>query len=116
MIKTYLEQAIRGIEAEREQKIAVLKDRITREKIAPFNAEVDTFRARALAEIDNELNAKMVALRKEYDAKKQEIVALGEEKKKSNAENVYSAELAVITVDYDSALSKLNAQLAEIKE
>lgn len=116
MIKAYLEQAVKGIEAERDRKVAGLKDEIVRTKIAPFNAEVDTMRAKALTEIDNELNAKIVELKAAYEAKKADLIKIGEEKKKTNAESVLATELAVVTVEFDNAIAKLNAQIAEIKE
>lgn len=116
MISTYLEQAIKSIEAERDQRVAVAKERVNRERIAPFNAEIDNYRAKALTEVDNELNQKIVALKQEYEAKKRDLIALGEEKKRANAESVYSSELASITVEYDVVLSKLSAQIADIKD
>lgn len=116
MIKAYLEQAIRSIEMEKEKTVNAVKDRIMREKIVPFNADLDASRAKALSTLDEELNAKVVELKKEYEAKKQELIALGEEKKKANAESIFATELAVLTVDYDSAIAKLTAQIAEIKE
>lgn len=116
MVKEYLEQAVRAIEAEKERQVAIIKDRLTREKIAPYNADVDQKRAKALAEIDAELNEKIVELKQAYEAKKQELVRLGEENKKENADQIYASELAVFTVEYDKHIAKLNAQIAEIKE
>lgn len=116
MVKEYLLQAVKGIEAERDRKVAEVKDRIVREKLAPYNADVDEKRAKALRELDNELNVKMVELKREYDAKKQELIRLGEENKQKNADSVFASELAVVTIDYDAHIAKLNAQLAEIKE
>lgn len=115
-MKQYIEQAIKSIEAEREQKTAQMKDKIMREKIAPFNAEVDSYRAKALTEVDNELNTKIADLKKEYEEKKKQLIALGEEKKKTNAESVLASELAVLTIDYDKAITKLKSQLSDISE
>lgn len=116
MIKAYLEQAIKSIEMEKEKQVSLIKDRLMKEKIAPYNAEIDSYRAKALTEIDSELNVKIAELRKEYETKKQELIALGEEKKKGNMESIFATELAVLTIEYDSAIAKLTAQLAEIKE
>lgn len=114
-MKDILLQAVKSIEAKRDRDVAVLKDRIVREKVAPYNADIDQKRAMALTELDTELNAKIVELRQVYEAKKQELVRLGEEKKKENAETLLATELAVVTVDYDAQIAKLNAQIAEIK-
>lgn len=116
MIRFAIEEAIKKIEAQREQKIAGVKERLTREKITPKNAEIDALRAKAVLELDTELNEKIVELRKEYEEKKKELIALAEKKKAETAEAVYAAELSVLTVDYDTAIAKLTAQLAEIKE
>lgn len=116
MIRAYLEEAVKKIEAEREQKVALVKDRLVREKIAQHNAEIDGLRAKALAEIDGDLNVKIASLRKEYEEKKQKLIAMGEEDKRAHAEEVFATELAVLTVDYDHHIAKLKAQLAELKE
>lgn len=115
MVKEYLEKAIKDIELERDRQSAVIKDRIMREKIAPYNAEIDQKRAKALTELDNELNAKIVELKQAYEAKKAELVKLGEENKKANADSILATELAVVTVEYDTAINKLKAQIAEIE-
>ena len=116
MIKTVIEQAIKSIEAEKAQKVAVVKEQITREKIVPFNAEIDGARAKALQEVDAEYNQKIAQLRKECEEKKQELVRLGEEKERQNAETVLASELAVVAVEYDNAIAALTKQIEEIKE
>lgn len=116
MIKEYLEQTIKSIETEKEKKVAEIKARLMQEKIAPFNAEVDEYRAKALTELDAQLNQKIAVLKQEYEAKKQELVKLGEEKKKANADTVLASDLAVVTVEFDKHINKLKAQIAEIKE
>lgn len=116
MIKAFLEQAIKSIELEKEKQSALIKDRLMKEKIAPYNAEIDNARSKALTEIDNEYNVKIAELKKECEVKKQELINLGEDKKKANMETVFATELAVLTIEYDNHIAKLNAQLAEIKE
>lgn len=116
MIKMALEQAIQTIKDAKERKIAEIKDRTMREKIIPYNADVDSARTKALTEIDNELNAKIVELKQAYETKKQELVRLGEENKKANADSVLASELAVLSVEYDAHIAKLTAQLEDIKE
>lgn len=116
MIKEALMTAVKSIEMEKERKVAEIKDRITREKILPYNADIDQKRGKALAELDTELNNKIVELKQTYEVKKQELVMLGEENKKANAESIFASELAVVTVEFDAHIAKLNAQIAEIKE
>ena len=114
MIKAVLEQAVKSIEAEKAQQLANAKERVTREKIVPFNTEIDSARAKALAEVDTELTQKVSALRSEYEEKKKELIRLGEEKKKQNADAVLANELSVISIDYDDAIAKLNDQISKI--
>lgn len=114
-IKVALEQAIKDIEVKKERAVAGIKDRIIKEKVVPFNAELDNSRNVALAALDKELNEKIAVLRKEYEVKKQELIALGEQKKKEKADAIFAVELATYTVDYDNAIAKLKAQLDETK-
>lgn len=122
-----LESTIKSYEAEKAQRIATVKEKATREKIVPFNAEIDNYRAKALGELTNELNdkinainaeasAKVAELRKTYEEKKQELFALGEEKKRTNAETVIATETAAVSVEYDGFISELNAILSKMKQ
>lgn len=116
MVKEFLEQQVKAIEAEKERQVSALRERIVREKIIPYNTDKDQKRALALAEVDNELNAKIDELKQAYEAKKQQLIVLGEEDKKRYADTVLAADLAVATVELDKAIASLNAQIAEIKE
>lgn len=116
MIKERLEQTVRELEAEKERAVSTVKDRIVREKVAVYNAEIDNSRAKALQELDAELNAKVVALQEEYAKKKQSLIELGEQDKQKHTDTILSTELAVVTVEYDNSINKLKAIIAEIKE
>ena len=122
-----LETTIKSYESEKAQKIAAVKERATREKIVPFNTEIDNYRAKAINELNNELNAKITEinseasakiaeLRKGYEAKKNELVSMGEEKKRTNAETVIATETAAVSVEYDEFISELNAILSKMKQ
>ena len=122
-----IKNTIRAYENEKEQRLATVKERVTREKIVPFNADIDNSRAKAVAELNTELNTKINAinqecaarisvLRQDYDKRRQELVSLGEQKKSENAEAVIATETAAINVEYDDVLSKLNAILSAMKQ
>ena len=122
-----LEATIKNYETEKAQKIASVKEKATREKIVPFNAEIDNYRAKAINELNNELatkineinaeaSAKVTELRKEYEQKKNELVTLGEEKKRTSADTVIATETAAVSVEYDGFISELNAILAKMKQ
>lgn len=116
MIKDRLEQTVRELEVEKERTVAAVKERVIREKVASYNAEIDNSRAKALQELDAELNAKIVSLQEEYAKKKQNLIELGEQDKQKHTETVLASELAVVTVEYDNSIGKLKALIAEIKE
>lgn len=116
MIKPYFEELIKKIEMEREKETAPIKASLMRDKIAPFNAQVDADQAKALAELDRTLNAEIGMMREKYARKKQEIVEISEKQKKANEDAVLSTELNVYTAKYDKQIDKLKAQMAEIEE
>lgn len=115
MIKDIIEQAIRAVEAEREQKIAPAKAELMRTKIFPHNTEIDKKRDAALQEMAEKLNVDIAALRATFEREKQEIVQACEQEKKENAETVLKEELGGLTAEYDKAIAELKKQI-EVKE
>lgn len=115
MIKEILEQTVRDLEVRKEREIATAKERVVREKIAPYNAGLDNSRAKALQELDAELNAKIAEVQKQYEDKKQSLVALGEQEKQKHSDTVFATELALVSVEFDKHINKLKAQIAEIE-
>ncbi len=107
MINAYIEQAIRGIEAEREQQIANIKAEIMRDKIEPQNAEIDNARDRALQELQAKLNADISALQERFNAERQAIIDASEKQKSDNANILVGAETVNIAVEYDTILTGL---------
>lgn len=116
MLRPYFEELIRKIEMEKEKETAPIKDRIIREKINPYNADIDTSRAKALAETDNKYNVQIAELKKKCEEEKQQLIRLGEDNKRANMERVFATDLAVITNKYDKEIAKLKVQLTEIEE
>lgn len=115
-IKVQLEQAIRGLEAEKQTIANTTKEKVTREKIVPFNQEIDKARDGAIAEKQQALNASILALQERFAKEKQEIFEAGEKKKADNATSVITAEVYAVTVEYDKNIAKLNDQIANLKE
>jgi hypothetical protein len=112
-IKVHLEQAIKNLEAEREREVAVIKEKATREKIVPFNQEMDMARDKAIAEKQQALNATIVAHQENFTKEKAEIFAAAEKKKNENATSVITTETYTVTVKYDKAIAKLKEQIEE---
>lgn len=115
-IRVQLEQAIRGLEAEKQTIANATKEKVTREKIVPFNQEIDKARDGAIAEKQQALNASILALQEKFAKEKQEIYEAGEKKKSDNATSVITSEIYAVTVEYDKHIAKLNDQIANLKE
>lgn len=107
MINAYIEQAIRNIEIEREQKIEDIRATIMRDKVAPQNAEIDIKRDNAIQEMQTKLNADIAALQEKFTRERQGIIDASERQKNNNAETLINAETASITYEYDLKISEL---------
>ena len=115
-IKSNYEQIIKNLEAEKEREVAIIKDKVTREKIVPFNQEMDIARDKAIAEKQQELNNDVSALQDKFVKEKQEIFAAAEKKKSDNAASVLATETYVVTGKYDKEISYLKERVANLKE
>lgn len=115
-IKSIYEQAIRSLESEKQSLANAKREQVTREKIIPYNQEVDILRDKAIAEKQQALNASIVAQQEHFAKEKQEMIEAAEKKKAENANAVITTETYAVTVEYDKAISKLNEQIADLKE
>lgn len=115
-IKAYLEQVIKNLEAEKEREVAVIKERVTREKILPYNQEADKGRDLAIAELQSTMNENIKACQEKFAKEKQAIVEENEKRKENNANAVLATETYEVTGKYDKAIAKLNEQIADLKE
>lgn len=115
-IKANLEQVIKALEAERAREVAIVKERVTREKIVPYNQEIDVARDKAIAEKQQLLNASIVALQETFAKEKTEIMEAAEKKKAENATSVITTEAYTVTLAYDKAITRLNEQISELKD
>ncbi len=115
-IKAHFEQLIKTLEAEKEREVAVIKDKVTREKLVPFNQEMDIARDKAIAEKQQELNSNIVAHQERFAKEKQEIINAAEKKKAENAASVLATETYVVTGIYDKEIAHLKERIAELKD
>jgi hypothetical protein len=125
-INKYIENTISQIKAERDREIAVVKQRITAEKIAPANAEIDKKKNESVVALNSwfeqekskltlEFNAKMQELQKKYEGDRNSILDGAEKKKQENAETIITMETCEINGKYEKAIAQLTAIL-EVKE
>ena len=115
-IKNHLEQTIKNLQAEKEREVAIIKEKVTREKILPYNVEADKGRDLAIAELQSNLSDDIEARQKKFEVEKQAIVAENEKRKQNNASAILASETYAVTGIYDKAIAKLNEQIAELKE
>lgn len=115
-IKAHLEQTVRALESEKEREVAVIKEKVTREKIIPYNQEADKGRDLAIAELQTNMNDDISARQAQFSKEKQAIFDENEKRKENNANAVLSSETYTVTVKYDKAIAKLNDQIKELKE
>lgn len=115
-IKTIYEQTIRSLEAEKMTIMNATKERVMREKIIPFNQEIDSARDKAIAEKQQALNATIVAQQEQFAKDKKEIIEAGEKKKEENATAVITSETYSATVEYDKSIAELKEKLSNLKE
>ena len=106
-VNVYIEQAIRGIEDERDQKIETVKAEIIRDKVAPQNSEIDTKRDNAVQELQNKLSADISALQERFNAERQAIIDASEKQKADNANMLINIETTSINAEYNTKLAEL---------
>ncbi len=116
MIKKYIEQTIRNLEAERDNELRTLEQRITQEKIVPFNREADIRKDKAIEQKTNAFNAQVSALQETFAKEKQDIIVANENYKKENAERILAAESAFIMAKYSATIERLTKMLNDEEE
>lgn len=115
-IKAHLEQAVKNLETEKENEVRIVKERVTREKIVPYNQEADKGRDLAIAELHQNMNEDITARQAQFAKEKQAIVDENEKRKENNANAVLATETYEVTGKYDKAIAKLNEQIEDLKE
>lgn len=106
-INAHIEQAIRGIETEREQQIASRTAVVMQEKVAPENAEIDNKRDLALQALQTKLNEDISTLQEKFATERQSIIDASEQQKTNNANALITAETASIAYEYNTKISEL---------
>lgn len=116
MVKEILENAKRQIEAQRTQQLGAIAQKVRIEKIAPYNAELDRKKERAIAEEREKSNTLIAQIQGEFNAKKEEIEKATEETKKAFEKSAIENATAEINALADNAIKSLDEQIANTKE
>ena len=115
-IQAHLEQTIKNLEIEKEREVAIIKERVTREKIVPYNQEADKGRDLAIAELQQNMNEDITARQAQFAKEKQEIFEENEKRKENNSNAVLATETYAITGKYDKEIAYLKERVAELKD
>lgn len=116
MLKDHLLTAIRDIEAEKNAQIAMLKEKVTREKIIPYNEKVDELTRTAINALDTRANEDISAIQLKYNEEKKAIIAQADSNKASNEELVISQASAELEQKYGNIINDLKKTLESLGE
>ena len=116
MAKQQIENAIRSIEAERDQRLREVEQRVYREKIAPYNADIDKQRDESIAKLQSEFNLDIQKRQEKFNADKTAIITAGEANKKNHAEIEIACEQKEIRETYKAIIESLNKTANDIVE
>lgn len=116
MVKQHIENAIKQIQAEKERAIVQAKERVTREKVVPHNAEVNQSRDNAISALTQKLNEDIAKLQEAFANERQSLIDIGEKNKAEFANSVIEAEVALVTVNCDQAIADLQKLVEKSKE
>ena len=100
-----IEDAIQKLKAEKEVKKAQVEQIVHRDKILPFNQDIDSKLHKAILEV--QANA---------DKEKAEFAKKAEKTKNDFAVSAISLETAKVDSEYDVLIGKLEKLLPEVKE
>lgn len=115
LIASYKRQ-IAEIKALEEGKIKEIKEKVNREKILPYNQELDQARAKAETELVNNLNSNIKALQEQFAKDKQLLIDKGEKKKAEYFNQVMQNETYAITSECEKQIAKINSLIKDLEE
>lgn len=106
-------QTINALANEEKQKLEQIKEKATREKIIPHNAEVDKKLADAIKELTDKHNERVIALQAALNEERQKFVELANAEKRDFAEKTINAECELVRIEYDTAIAHIREKLQE---
>jgi ribosomal protein S17 len=106
------------VRAEQKQNIEIANctRKLQNETIAPYFAEIENKKNKAIAEEREKCNQEIMALNQAFEQRKKEYEATAEETKKKFSDRVISAETAKITAQYSSTIANLDKMIADLGE
>lgn len=116
MIRGHIEQAIRGIQAEKEAELRAVEQRVMQESIVAFNADVDNSRDLAIQQLTEKYNRAISELETKFAEEKNAVIIAGEERKKSYTTSQLAVASKAVEDKYAVVIAKLTNSLNEIQE
>lgn len=113
-IRQIISQTIAQIEAQKQREISLSKEKVIRDKIVPFNNEIDRARDKAINELETKLNQDIEALKVKFAQDKKNLIDMGEQKKADFQRTSVEAEIATVNAQSTIAKSKLEKILQEL--
>jgi hypothetical protein len=125
-IQKYVDSFIQQINADCEKELVGVREKAFREKINPFNQEIERSKVESIQKLNSWLvserekltaiyNKSCQDLQAKYDNDKKIIEETAEKRKDENAKAVLATECYAITSKRDKAIAKLNS-IKDIKE
>ena len=114
--KQHILQAIKNIEAEKEQKLIEMKKRIIPEKIIPYNSEIDASRDKAILEKKKKAEQDIEHIKAVYEQEKLQIEEASSIEKINNEKKVIDAETYMLNKQYDDIILELKQYAEEMED
>jgi hypothetical protein len=111
MFEQIIQNAIAQIEATRQRHITDCKQKVTQEKIVPFNAEIDSSLRAAISEVQQETANKITAIQQEFEATKKRMQEVAEAKKSAFATQTIEEAIAMINLEADTTIAHFQSKL-----
>lgn len=107
MIKDIIENAINQIENDRARNIEIARQNALREKVTPFNADIDAHLREAIARLQEQHNQNVAKLQQSFEQEMREMTDAATKRKQEFAETTIAAAVASINVEADNAIKGL---------
>lgn len=115
-IKSFYEQTLQHIVNEKAQAVEKIKQKVTQEKIIPYNQKCDTELANALKELNEKYTAKMQELQAELAKDKQALIDIATADKNEYANTVINTECEATRVFYDNEIAFITERIQSVEE
>lgn len=115
-IKSFYEQTLNNVLNEKNQAIEKIKQKVTTEKIIPYNQKCDKELAEALKELNDKFAAEMQKVQAEHAKQKQSLVDIANADKAEYANTVITTECETTRLFYDNEINFIKERIASIKE